>query len=303
MYFSIVKAAILIFFLILFTLPPAFTKSVADTTDVLLLVNGFWGKQKFSPSQCNLQCYWQFDSIQTKSLEKWNYNQQQIKLFFEHTYQYFNTRKLVFVDGGDFTVNTGAKKRQRKGYRYVEKHIAELLGDSISLNNTRVHFLTHSMGAAYAEGMIKYLVNSKIMVGKVIHLAPSEASDIRTTRNRFGPEKRIQIISESDHIVKMVNRWHLYKKDNVVAQMNDTDLFACFYESEITRPQAGDILHALHMRKITYDIIQDLEKLNFCGDEKCIVIEDLSNNIPYRKVCKNGICAEFIPKKGYFIRI
>ena len=277
--------------------------SGADTIDILLLVNGYWGKQKISPSKCNRQCYWQFDSIQTKNPDKWNYNQHQVKLFFEQTYRFFQTDKLLFIDGGNFTVNASAKRRSKKGFRYARKEIASLGGDSIPLSKIRVNFLTHSMGAAYAEGMIKYLINNDIMVGKVLHLAPSEASDIRTERNKFGPEKRIQIISESDHVVKMVNRWHFYKKDNVVAQIKDTDLFACFYESEITRPQAGDILHALHMRKITYDIIKDLEKLSFCGDEKCIIVEDLSNNIPYRKICKNGICAEFRPKKGYFIKI
>ena len=297
------KTVLFLFSTWLTFLHPVVANLRADTADVLLLVNGFWGKQKISPCRCNLQCYWQYDSIQTKAAEKWNYNQQQVKLFFEQTEQYFKTNKFIFIDGGHFPVNTRAKKREKSGYRFARKQLLKLLGDSTENKIIRVNFLTHSMGAAFAEGMIKYLINNHIHVGKVLHLASSEAQDIRTCRNKFGPQKRIQIISESDHVVKLVNRWHFYKKDNVVSQISDTDLFACFYESEITRPQAGDILHALHLRKITYDIVRDLEKLNFCGDENCIVIEELSNNIPYRKVCKNGICAEFKPKKGYFIKI
>jgi hypothetical protein len=136
----------------------------------------------------------------------------------------------------------------------------------------------------------------------VLHISPSEARSIKPKRNEFGPEKRIQIISQSDGTVQMVNRWHRYKKDNLIHEMADIDLFACFFETDITRPQAGDIGHALHMRKIAFDIINDLETITFCGDERCIILENTSNKIPYRKVCKGAYCAYFDKKKGYFIK-
>ena len=85
--------------------------------------------------------------------------------------------------------------------------------------------------------------------------------------------------------------------------MNDIDLFACFFESDVTRPQAGDIGHALNMRKIAFDIIKDLESISFCGDERCIILENTSNKIPYRKVCKGTYCAFYDRKKGYFIQL
>ncbi|MFZ4544854.1 MAG: hypothetical protein ACOYOA_12450 [Saprospiraceae bacterium] len=302
-YFSAVKYLILFLVCFFYHLCLVSATAKADTTDILLIVNGYWGKQKYSPSKCNLKCYWQYDSIQSKPIDKWNYNQHQVKLFFAQTAQYFNTDKFVFIDGGNFTVNKKAKIRAKRGYRFAKSNLSELIMDCDDKTLIRFHFLTHSMGAAYAEGLIKYIISNNMMVGKVLHLAPSEASDIRTFRNAYGPSKRIQIISESDKVVKMVNRWHFYRKDNVVAQIKDTDLFACFYESEVTRPQAGDIQHALHMRKLAYDIIYDIEKINFCGDENCIILEELSNKIPYRKICKDGVCAQFIPKKGYFIKI
>jgi hypothetical protein len=295
------------FYIIIIVLSSYFAgvAQVSDSShrDVIVFVNGFWGKQKFSPARCNKACYWQYDSIQIKPQQQWNYNQSQVDLFFQETTTYFGTSRFVFVDGGHFMPVCSARKRYKKGFQYLENQLDTIFKNNKLNENSKVHFVTHSMGGAYAEGMIQYLITHQVRVGKVLHISPSEASDIKVFRNEFGPEKRIQLISQSDGTVALVNRWHRYKKDNLIAPMKDCDLFACFFETEITRPQAGDIGHALHMRKIAFDIIKDIENVSFCGDENCVVLENNSNKIPYRKVCKGGYCVFFDRKKGYFVPI
>lgn len=276
----------------------------AQQQDLIIFVNGFWGKQKFSPCQCNLQCYWQYDSIQIKPRNLWNYNQYQAELFFQECYQYFKTNNVFFIDGGNFTPFAKAKKRRRKGTKYIDNQLDTIISKSKINSNSIIHFVTHSMGGAYSEGMIEALLKRGYKIGEVLHLSPSEASRIKTFSNSFGPQKRIQIISQSDFTVKNVNRWHRYKKDNLIKTIPNIDFFACFYESEITRPQAGDIGHALHIRKFAFDVIKDIQKIKFCGDENTsVILEDCSNKVPYRKICIGTNCVLFDKRKGYFINV
>jgi hypothetical protein len=271
--------------------------------DIIIFVNGFWGKQKLSPCRCNLACYWQYDSITIKPRTQWNYNQTQAELFFQECYQYFKTSHVIFVDGGHFMPITKAKKRRKKGIKYIDNQLVTILNTTKIDTNSLVHFVTHSMGAAYAEGMIEAMLKRNYRVGEVIHLSPSEAGDIRTFSNVKGPQKRIQIISQSDVTVKNVNRWHRYKKDNLIRAIPNIDYFACFYESELTRPQAGDIGHALHIRKFAFDVIKDIQQIKLCGDaNSCFILENCSNKIPYRKICIHKECVLFDKNKGYFIK-
>lgn len=275
----------------------------AQQKSIIFFVNGFWGKQKISPCQCNLECYWQYDSIQLKPRNNWNYNQVQAELFFQESYQYFNTKQVYFVDGGNFTPFTKAKKRRKKGTQFIDNQLDAIIKESKIDTSFSINFVTHSMGGAYAEGMIEALLKKGFKVGEVLHLSPSEAADIRTFKNKNGPSKRIQVISQSDATVRQVNRWHRYKKDNLIHSIPNIDYFACFYESELTRPQAGDIGHALHIRKFAFEVVKDIQQLKLCGDENTsIILEDCSNKVPYRKICIGKDCILFDKNRGYFIK-
>ncbi len=265
----------------------------SPSNDVVIFVNGFWGTQKYSPATCNKSAYWQLDSVHFKPKTKWNYNQFQSLLFFNEVFDYFKTKKIYFIDGGNFSPITNAQTRQRKGRKFAEKHLDSLIKHFDLDKNSKIHFITHSMGGAYAEGMITcFLKEKKLKIGQIIHLSTSEAGSIKIFSNEFGPEKRIQIISSGDKVVEQINRYHRFKKDNVSIPIAGCDYFACFYENEITRPQAGDIGHALHLRKFTFDVIRDLENLDVLYENEKNTIKNNSNYVPYRKVQKNGCVVE-----------
>jgi hypothetical protein len=274
---------------------------ISPSQDVVIFVNGFWGKQNFSPSPCPRECYWQFDSIFFKPLGRWNYNQQQCKAFFEEAMVFFNTSKFYFVDGGYFPPTATANRRQRRGRQFIINDLDKIILENNLTDSSTIHFVTHSMGGAFAEGMITALLQKKrFKIGKVLHIATSEAESIETLRNEFGPQQRIQVISQGDNTVEKVNRVHGYKKGNLGKVMPNCDLFACFYENDITRPQAGDIGHALHMRKYIFDIVRDLQNIDIEPVDNLYRLKNASNKVPYRKVKKEGCCVEYDEKKKCF---
>ena len=268
--------------------------------DLIIFVNGFWGKQKMSPAKCARECYWQYDSIAFKPRETWNYNQRECEVFFQDAYAFFNTQNVFFIDGGNFSPAASAAKRERRGRQFAENQLDSVVAKFRLDDSSSVHFVTHSMGGAYAEGMIQHFLRKKIHVGKVLHLSISEAEDIETFRTEYGPSQRIQMISQNDATIENVNRIHGYKKENVGKVIHGCDLFACFYESEITRPQAGDIGHALHLRSFTFEIIKDLQNLDIQSVEKDFMLKNTSNKVPYHKVQKQGCCVEYNSKDKCF---
>jgi hypothetical protein len=272
-----------------------------NTEDLIIFVNGFWGKQKVSPAKCARECYWQYDSIVFKPKDTWNYNQQECHAFFQEAYLFFKTENVFFVDGGNFSPTASAARRQRRGRQFADNQLDSIISKFHLTDSSKVHFVTHSMGGAFAEGMIQRLLASqKIRVGKVLHLSISEAEDIETERTIFGPEQRIQVISQSDATIEKVNRLHGYGKENVSKVISNCDLFACFYENEITRPQAGDIGHALHLRSFTFSVIKDLQNLDIQSVEAEQKLKNTSNKVPYHKVKKEGCCVEYNGKEKCF---
>lgn len=265
--------------------------------DLIIFVNGFWGKQKMSPAKCARESYWQYDSVLLKPKNTWNYNQHECEAFFQEAYVFFKTKNVLFVDGGHFSPMASAKRRQRRGRQFADNQLDSIISQFRLTDSSTVHFVTHSMGGAFAEGMVqRFLYSKKIHIGKILHLSISEAENIKTERTIFGPTQRIQVISQSDVTIEKVNRIHGYGKENVGKVISDCDFFACFYESEVTRPQAGDIGHALHLRSFTFQVIKDLQNL----DIEEYSLKNTSNKVPYCKVKKQGCCVEYDEKEKCF---
>ncbi len=275
---------------------------LSPSQDLIIFVNGFWGKQSFSPSPVGLEGYWQFDSIFFKPKNTWNYNQQQCQTFFDTAFVFFNTKKILFVDGGDFTPTISARKRQRSGYQFAQNQLEAILQKYNLTDSSKVHFITHSMGGAYSEGMIQYFLESKkVNIGKVVHLSISEAADIRTFKTEKGPELRYQFISQNDKTIEKVNRFHGYRKDNLGSVIEGCDYFALFYETDLTRPQAGDIGHALHLRQFVFTLLKDLQNIDIQWKDGVYQLQNTSNKVPYRKVKKQGCGVVFDEEKTNFI--
>ena len=82
------------------------------------------------------------------------------------------------IESYQYDILSTAKQRRKRGYKYAKENF-----DRLSLDmeeNEPFRFVTHSMGAAFAEGMAEYLVESGFKVDILIHLSPFQAGDIKT---------------------------------------------------------------------------------------------------------------------------
>lgn len=89
--------------------------------------------------------------------------------------EYFDDRKafIPVIEHGPFST---VKGRRLKGYEYAMGKFADLTSDLAE--DESIKFVTHSMGAAFAEGMAAYLLMKNVSVSDIVHLNPYQASDI-----------------------------------------------------------------------------------------------------------------------------
>jgi hypothetical protein len=85
-----------------------------------------------------------------------------------------------FVDGNTLGATSNGAERFAAGYAYAKENFDKLIApvlDKDGVQNQTVQFVSHSMGSAYAEGMIKYFEEQNIVVSKVVHLSPADPND------------------------------------------------------------------------------------------------------------------------------
>lgn len=78
-------------------------------------------------------------------------------------------------DYGSFST---AQSRISAGYKYAEENFKMLISD-LQPGET-FKFVTHSMGAAFAEGIVSYLIGHGYQVDEIVHINPFQAADITT---------------------------------------------------------------------------------------------------------------------------
>ncbi|MFN5418487.1 MAG: hypothetical protein ACK5B9_15625 [Flavobacteriia bacterium] len=94
---------------------------------------------------------------------------------------------FLFVNG-EGAWYSGAKSRYRKGKRFAETELKEIHTKLTS--ESKIFFVTHSMGAAFAEGMTEFLVENKLNVAKLVHFSVADA-------------KKIMFSNDSKHIPRV----------------------------------------------------------------------------------------------------
>ncbi|MBU3661319.1 MAG: hypothetical protein FGM14_15730 [Flavobacteriales bacterium] len=116
--------------------------------------------------------------------------------FINAAHDYFGDGFHKFVDGsGDFVTST-AWTRQRYGREIgkqhaeeIKKEIKKLNSDSDPNNDVKeINFVTHSMGAAVAEGMIEVFMEDEelkklLKKGEIIHFSACDGDKINISRN------------------------------------------------------------------------------------------------------------------------
>ena len=84
----------------------------------------------------------------------------------------------VFVMTNDYNYFSSAKERYNSGYLYAKSNI-DILTSDISVEED-FKFVTHSMGAAFAEGMATFLIENGYRVSELVHINSFQAADIST---------------------------------------------------------------------------------------------------------------------------
>lgn len=118
--------------------------------------------------------------------------------------KYFGDTRTQFIDGKGWSLSAG-KTRFDAGYEYAKANFDDLTKDMIRDADGNIietfKVVSHSMGGAYAEGIIKYLEEKKLKVDKVVHLSITDADDFKASPN----PKTLQLSLQGDPVIPLVD--------------------------------------------------------------------------------------------------
>lgn len=93
--------------------------------------------------------------------------------------KYFNTQKEYFINGAGTKFSSG-KTRFSQGKDFAEERLRNEQSNffkEVLRNKRKIMMISHSMGAAFAEGVLKVFKVHGVEVQKVIHFSPADTSD------------------------------------------------------------------------------------------------------------------------------
>ena len=117
-----------------------------------------------------------------------NGNETNYFAFEEAAKDFFNDEETTFVNGSGDRPGSTADERKQAGREYAEMVVEQYRQALESMGpDEKIEIITHSMGAAFAEGMIEYFEeNAKDLSNRittVVHLSPADAADIDEAAN------------------------------------------------------------------------------------------------------------------------
>ena len=134
-----------------------------DTGRKIIFINGYPKKWTGAPGEGG-PLYWRPDSEFVKMA----------KTVFSDSKTYFPDIRFCFSSSVDL--------RRKNGYDFAKQNY-DLITGNLS-DGESVRFVTHSMGAAFAEGMADYLLERGVSVDALIHFEPYQAAKIKTNGER-----------------------------------------------------------------------------------------------------------------------
>lgn len=185
-----------------------------------------------------------------------------------------NEKELTgFVDGRGSWNSTGSE-RFDAGYAYAKANLSTITEGMVKGETVKI--VSHSMGGAYAEGMIKYLQEQKIAVEQVVHLSPADPSDFKASS-----APTMQFNLENDGVLLYKNFGENYMIPGVGK-----------YGIASTTRSTSDDLQLSHMdtkfNPIIWNMVSDLQnmKINFSGNTTSTLLG--SFNIPSNSYNSTG---------------
>ena len=215
--------------------------------------------------------------------------------FVKAAKDYFKDQSAYFVDGAKTFASSGGY-RYDAGYEYAKANYGDIVNgifDEKGVQKETVKIVTHSMGAAYAEGMIKYLDEKGIKIEKVVHLAPADPSDFNASAN-----KTVQLNIEADPVLVIWSNDPLFsdKIDGVDkygkvsrGQRNDWGIDMGAHYDTKAAPEIFSMLEDLeNIRFKQTDNTMQTPVGTFTGPSNQYEAQGTTNGTNFKEVSKNG---------------
>ena len=125
--------------------------------------------------------------------------------------------------------------RYNKGYQYVSEHFKEITQD-IEKGET-ISFVSHSMGAAYSEGMAQALIDNGYDVRLMVHIAPYQAAKIST----IGESASILTIdfqTLGDPVISVISPGSIKGADKIIKQQPKSKSMNTYHREIIDNPNS-----------------------------------------------------------------
>ena len=169
----------------------------------------------------------------------------------DNVLNYFKSNKenIYFINGADTAFSRGST-RYNNGKEFAEarlKNKQSKFYKAISEDNRDVMIVSHSMGGAFAEGILSILKSQNVNVKKVVHLSPADVSGFSTTYS----DRTYQIDISWDPVLTYKN-------------LNDGDYIKGIkYAGLIQNPDHDQYGHAnTKLEGYVWDWFEDLERIN-----------------------------------------
>ncbi|MGB4774869.1 MAG: fibronectin type III domain-containing protein, partial [Daejeonella sp.] len=139
---------------------------------IIIYVNGYWNKSIPLAGPDYFKDYWDDD-------------------FIEKSKTFNNVSKNYFINGANTMLSSGSS-RYKEGKQFAESHfdnkqsdfykkVIQVIQDKDGKFVKPLYFVSHSMGAAFSEGIISVLHQKGISIAKVFHFSPADVSGFTAT--------------------------------------------------------------------------------------------------------------------------
>ncbi len=171
--------------------------------------------------------------------------------FVKGAKSYYNDNKTHFTSK-DYGLLSSAKQRSKDGYAYAKANFAALTGDLADGETFKL--VTHSMGAAYGEGIAKYLQEKGFTVESIVHVNPYQAEDITTLNPNSNLTETIDYQQTDDWVINDLptgSPGDIKGADFKVREKSGDDDWTSRHRSPIDQ-QGGDFWKNLDTKKLQF---------------------------------------------------
>ncbi|HVI46641.1 MAG TPA: hypothetical protein VM802_17315 [Chitinophaga sp.] len=209
---------------------------VKEMEPVILFVNGYWNKDIPMAGPDSGSAYWG-NSFRSAAL------------------QHLQSSKPLYINGAD-TMGSSGSLRFNKGrnmalarFNNPQSNFYQAIFKEKGDNDkylTPVCVVTHSMGAAYGEGIISFLKEKGVKIKKVVHFSPADVSDFNVSI----PARTFQIDISIDPVL-------LYKN------MNDATFMKGILAAGMVKNPSGDQYGHMYTKteRYVWQWLEDLESI------------------------------------------